>query len=153
MTSKNGRQQPFTGFANRPLPSTDGIADDYWKAAAEGRLVIQYCDACETHVFPPRVMCPRCLSSGTLSWTDATGEGVVHAFSVVHRPPFQEFNDGAPYVVAMIELSEGVRMMSNVVGCDPDKISVGMAVEVEFEQTTDGALPVFVPASKDRPKP
>jgi len=141
-----------TWLTHRPSPLKDGIADEYWAAAAAGRLVLQRCDRCDRHHFPPRVRCPRCWSASALSWADADGRGVVHAFSVVHRPPTPDFNDGRPYVVALVDLAEGVRMMSNVVGCDIDAVHIGMPVTVGFDEGPDGPLPVFVPASAPAPE-
>lgn len=133
-------------LTNRPQPVHDGIGDEYWRRAALGRLSIQFCGACEIHMFPPRAVCPSCLDPDHLQWIDAEGRGLVHAFSVVHRPPSPEFNDGEPYVVALIVLNEGVRMLSNVVGCDPDTVEIDMPVAVAFDQIPGGVIPVFVPA-------
>jgi hypothetical protein len=71
--------------------------------------------------------------------------GSVYAYSVVHRASAREFNDGRPYVVAIVELSEGVRMMSNIVECDPTSVYVGMLVEARFEDHDEYSLPVFIP--------
>lgn len=133
-------------LTNRPAPLRDGIADEYWRKSAIGKLVIQKCADCSSYIFPPRVMCPTCWSSGTLDWAEVSGDGVVHAFSIVNRPPFPEFNEGQPYVVALVELAEGVVMMSNVVGCEPSEVTIGMPVGIAFDELADGALPVFVPS-------
>lgn len=133
-------------ITNRPAPQKDGIATAYWEAAEEERLVLQRCDGCERYLFPPRVTCPHCWTSDALGWVESDGRGVVHAFSVVCRPPTPDLNQGRPYVVALIDLVEGVRMMSNVVDCDVADVRVGLHVVVDFDESPSGRLPVFRPA-------
>lgn len=133
-------------MSERPLPVPDQDTQPYWEAARRHELLIQRCLACGEHYFYPRPHCPHCLSNRT-EWVRASGRGTVYAFTVVHRPPSPAFADRVPYVVALIDLAEGPRLMSNVVGCAPDAVHCGMAVEVAFEDVTpDIALPVFRPA-------
>lgn len=126
-----------------PTPCADSLP--YWKAAAEGRLVLRSCRACGKSMFYPRAICPEC-GSADLDWRDASGEGVVYACAVVHRAPDQAFRARAPYVIALIDLKEGPRMMANVTDCAPQEVHIGMPVTVWFEPRGEViALPQFRP--------
>ncbi len=127
-------------------PAVTPHTEPFWTATRDRRLVIQWCPACEEPVWYPREICPRCLGHDH-EWRDASGEGTVDAVTVMHRPGFPQMADRVPYTVAMIELSEGVRMMSNVVGCEPYDVQPGMAVTLTWEALSDGRhLPLFEPA-------
>jgi uncharacterized OB-fold protein len=126
----------------RPLPVPDGDTRPFWDAAKQHRLVLQRCLDCEKAIFYPRAVCPHCMSD-RIVWFDATGRGTIYSFTVIHRAPAQ-FADGVPYVVALIDLAEGVRMMSNVVDCPPSDVRIGAEVEVVFDDVTpDISLPKF----------
>ncbi len=125
-----------------PLPYRVPEAMPYWEGAAQGILRLQVCTACATARFYPRHLCPSCGSSD-VQWRDASGRGQVFSFTVVHRGPTAAFKSRQPYVVAMIDLAEGPRMMSNVIGDDALQVSIGDAVSVEFEARADMSLPVF----------
>jgi hypothetical protein len=106
---------------------------------------VQRCNACGRFVFFPRALCPNCFSD-RLEWTPVSGRGVVHAFTIPHRHPSPAFQPDLPYVVAIVELEEGVRLMTNLVGVapDPTKIAVDMPVEVVYDDVTDEiTLPKF----------
>ena len=91
----------------------------------------------------PKLFCPDCLSE-KLSWIEASGKGKIYSFSVVYSYQPTEFADDVPYVIAVIDLDEGVRMMSNVVDCNPEEVQCDMDVEVVFDQVTDDfTLPKF----------
>jgi uncharacterized OB-fold protein len=127
---------------NRPLPVPDGDTKPYWDAAKEHRLVIQRCQDCQQAIFYPRSICPHCMSD-RLAWIEASGKGTIYSYTVVHRAPLA-FADSAPYVVALIDLAEGVRMMTNVVGAPPADVGIGAAVEVVFDDVTpEITLPKF----------
>lgn len=113
-------------------------ADAFFEAAKEGRLVIQRCTSCGEHQFYPRKLCTKC-GAPKVEWVDASGRGTVHTFTVIHRGIPGWVDDG-PYVAAVIDLEEGVRMTSNVVECSPEEVSIGMAVEATF--VDEGALVV-----------
>jgi uncharacterized protein len=105
-------------------------------------LVIQQCRGCSRHLFPPRSVCPHCLTDDP-EWVRARGTGTVHTFTVQHRNP-QGFEGQAPYTIAMVDLDEGVRMMTRIPG-DPDRLAVGDPVEVRWADVADGVtVPVFV---------
>jgi hypothetical protein len=130
----------------RPIPPTSELTAPYWDAARRGELVMQHCEVCEARPFPPRARCPRC-GADALAWAPMSGRGTVHSFTVVHRAPHPVFAGQLPLVVAIVELAEGPRLVTNVVGCDPAEVTVGMAVEVCFEPIDDSqiSLPVFSP--------
>jgi uncharacterized OB-fold protein len=112
----------------RPLPLPDGVSSEFWSAAAQGRLLIQHCPACGHRQFYPRGVCVVCGT--TPEWEEASGRGVVHTFTVIRQNYARPFRDMLPYVVAIIELEEGVRMMGNVLDCEPDDVRIGMPVQV-----------------------
>ncbi len=119
-----------------PLPRPYQDTETYWAAARDHRFVIQHCKSCGKHQFYPRGVCSHCLSSD-LEWHEASGKGTVYSFSVNHRAPHPGFADVIPFVLAIVELEEGPRMMTNIVECNPDSVKIGMAVEVTFEDVTE----------------
>ncbi len=123
----------------------DPDAAPYWEGVALGELRYQVCLDCGKAIFYPRTVCPNCLSE-KLEWRNSLGRGEVYAFTVVRRAPDANFAQRVPYVVALVALDEGFRMMTNVVGCSPDQVKVGMRVAVVFGQGVDGQpLPYFRP--------
>ena len=117
----------------------------FWEAAARGELLYQECPTCGHRQFYPRALCTACGADP--EWAEASGRGTVHTFTVVRQYGTPPFKDELPYVVAVIELDEGVRMIGNVTDCAVDAVRVGMAVEayaVEFELGL--ALPFWRPA-------
>jgi len=133
---------------HKPLPEVTDLTKPFWQAAKQGKLMIQRCRECGEHIFYPRNICTRCMSS-TLDWVQASGKGKVHTFTVIHYPPFPSFQNDVPYALAVIELDEGPRMMSNIVGCAPTDVHIGMNVEVIFDPVNDEiAIPRFRPTPK-----
>ena len=130
----------------KPLPRIDEESRGYWEALARHELYLQRCRDCGTLRFYPRALCPSCLSS-TVEWVRASGRGTVYTFTVTHQNQAPGFREELPYVLAIVELAEGVRMMTNIVGCAPDAVRVGMPVEVVFEDVTpEITLAKFRPA-------
>ena len=132
-----------------PLPRPYQDTAEYWSAARDHRFVIQRCKDCGEHQFYPRGVCSHCLSSD-LEWSEASGQGTVYSYSVNHRAPHPGFADNLPFVLAIVELEEGPRMMTNIVDCEqtPDTLVLDMPLEVTFErQNDDITLPLFKPAS------
>lgn len=127
-----------------PSPIVNADSEPYWDAARDDRLVLQKCSDCGTVRFFPRYLCTDC-GSEQVEWVDATGRGTVHSFTIVHRAAFPEFQERTPYVVALIDLADGPRMMTNILGDDALDIAIGDAVEVCFEpRGSDGAkVPQF----------
>jgi uncharacterized OB-fold protein len=132
--------------ATRQPPSYSELAAPYWEAAAQGRLVVQHCDDCDHAIFPPRPLCPACWSAN-VRWRDASGRARIESFSVVHRAPNETFAPEVPYVVALVLLDEGTRMMTNIVGVEPDAVAIDMRVRAVFTQYDGFVLPQFEPES------
>lgn len=118
----------------------------FWDATRERRFVLPWCTGCERAIWYPRLVCPYCLHE-TIEWRAVAGTGAVYAYSIQPVPgPGRDADDG-PYVVALVDLQERVRMMTNIVGCDPGEVRVGMAVALTWQPLSDGRhLPVFQPA-------
>jgi uncharacterized protein len=131
-----------------PLPLPSPESRPFWEAARRHELSLQRCRGCATWVFFPRAACPRCLSAD-LEWRRASGRGTLHTFTVVHRG-LKGFPIGPPYVIAIVELAEGPRMMTNLLGvpADPAALRIGMPVEVVFTDVTpEVTLPHFRPVA------
>jgi uncharacterized protein len=126
-------------------PRESSSSRPFWEATRQERLVLPFCPACDACFWYPRPFCPRCLAD-ELDWRAAAGTAVVHALTVMHQPgPGRDRADG-PYTVAIVELTEGVRMLTNLVGAAPGEISVGDAVTVTWHEVPDGRkLPMFTP--------
>jgi len=130
----------------KPVPIVNDWARPFWEATRRNTLSIQRCEDCSNHIFYPRIACPHC-GSANVEWVDASGKGKVYSYTVVESNSPSAFITDIPYVVAIIELAEGVRMLSNVVGCDPSTVRCDMPVEVVFEKLDDDfTLPKFKPA-------
>ena len=131
----------------KPLPQPTPISQPFWDAANERRLSIQRCVACERYVFYPRPLCPHC-GGAELVWTDVSGRGSLYSYTIARRPTMRAFLADVPYVIAIVELEEGPRMTTHIVDCEPEAVTIGMAVEATFEDVTDEvALVKFRPAS------
>lgn len=113
--------------------------------AADGRLRLQRCSTCGTYRFPPRRVCANC-GGWTATWEVASGRGLVWSFAIFHKSYLPEFDDLVPYNVAVIELAEGPRVISNVVGVDPADLRIDLPVEA-----TPGIAPDGRPVVKFRP--
>ena len=130
-----------------PYPIPEYGAKPYWDACNDGRLVMQRCSACARFRWHPAPLCPDC-GGREHTWDPLSGRGTVTTWTVVTHPVHPAASSRVPYVVCEVELEEqaGLRMLSNVVDCDPDTVSIGMAVEVAFEAHPTGQmLPVFRP--------
>lgn len=131
-----------------PVPGPDDAP--YWEALERGVLVLQRCAACGTARHPPRPRCGRC-ASGEHRWEAASGRGTVHSFTVVRYPANHELADAVPYVVALVELDEGPRLISNVVEMEPDRVAIDQRVRVRFDEVAPGTvLPRFVSEGTDQ---
>jgi uncharacterized OB-fold protein len=122
-----------------PLPVANADSLPYWDAARERRLLIRKCNACGALHFMPRHLCPACWSD-QLEWVEAKGTGSVHSFTIIRRAPMAAFAPRAPYVLALIDLDEGPRMMANVLGEDALSVRIGDRVKVTFEERGEGAM-------------
>ena len=130
----------------RPGPPPDPELGPYHAAAAEGRLIVQRCDACGHAQLYPRLHCTRCRSS--VHWEDASGLATLYSFTVIRQHFVRPFRDLVPYVVALVDLDEGPRLMTNLVDVELDEVRVGMRVEARFEPVgEDAGLVLFAPVS------
>jgi uncharacterized OB-fold protein len=131
----------------RLLPEATPETREYWEGLKRGELRIQRCRDCGKAYFFPRPFCPQC-SSKDVEWFTASGRGRLYSYIIVHRGA-RGFEDWTPYVIAVVQLDEGPRMMTNIVGVEPtpENLPVDMPVEVTFErQSDDITLPLFRPA-------
>lgn len=125
----------------RPSPETS----PFWEAASRGELSIQRCRPCARHYFYPRPSCPYCGSTD-VEWVTVSGRASLHSYLITHIPA-PGFEQDAPYAIAVVELAEGPRLMSNIVGIEntPEALNLDMELEVDFEKVGDVSLPVFRP--------
>ncbi|MBW1790129.1 MAG: Zn-ribbon domain-containing OB-fold protein [Deltaproteobacteria bacterium] len=129
----------------KPVPVVNPWAKPFWEAARDEKLIIQKCKDCETYIFYPRIACPHCFSDG-VEWVETSGRGTVYSYSVVTNNAPSAFIKDMPYVIAVVRLDEGVQMLTNIIGCDPDEVQFDMPVEVVFEKLNDEfTLPKFKP--------
>ena len=132
----------------KPLPHIHTETSDYWEGARRHELLVRRCGSCGQRHFYPRDFCPSCFSLD-VGWTKASGRGTIYSFTICHRPA-PGFEKDVPYNLALIELDEGVRMMSSIVDCPMEEIRIGMAVEVVFDDVTSQVtLPRFRPAQRE----
>ena len=125
------------------LPPETEVSRPFWEGCKAGELRMQHCSSCDRFQFYPRIVCSDC-GGKELEWLPVSGLGVIASFTVVRRGISLAYD--APYVVVLIDLAEGVRMMSSLVGAEAESVSVGAAVQVEFEDWGQGyRLPVFRP--------
>ena len=130
-----------------PTPLTPE-ARPYWDGLKHGKLMVPRCNACGKPFFYPRIACPRCHGRD-IGWMEASGRGRLHSFAIAHQSINRAMKVPLPYVLAMVELEEGPRMLTNLVNVapDPKALRCDMPVEVVFEKLTDQiSLPMFQPA-------
>jgi uncharacterized OB-fold protein len=129
----------------KPLPVVTPEMAPFWEAARRHQLVVQRCAGCGRARFPARDQCSACLSRAS-EWTAVSGRGTVFSYAVMHQVYHPGFADDVPYAVVVVELEEGVRLISNLVGCPVDAIRIDMPVEAVFDDVTpDVTLPKFRP--------
>ena len=131
--------------SKRPLPQATPETKHFWEGTQDGEIRLKRCDDCAKVYFPPRPFCPACASR-KVSVFKASGKATLHSY-VIHHRPAPGFTP--PYAIAVVELAEGPRMMTNIVGCPqtPEALPLDMALEPHFEKMTDEiTLPLFQPA-------
>jgi len=129
----------------KPLPHIDEVNRPYWEAARRHELVLQRCEECGQYRYPAGLNCPACLSD-RLKWVKVSGRGTVYTWTVIHQLYHPAFAGDVPYAVVAVELEEGPRMNTSLVGCKTEDIRVGMPVEVVFDDVTEKmTLPRFRP--------
>jgi uncharacterized protein len=124
-----------TSTYRKPLPAIDETSRPFWEGARREQVLVQRCAACGHLRFPPAPICPRCRGEDA-EWVELTGRGTVWSFTVFHKQYFPGFEDEMPYNVAIVELAEGVRMFTNLVGVEHEDIELGMPVRAVFEPVT-----------------
>ena len=130
----------------KPLPRPAPESVPFWQAAKSHRLETPHCRACGHYWFPPSRSCPQCLSAD-VEFKEVSGRGKVFSFVIYDRVYHPAFATEVPYVVALVELDEGPRMISNIVGIEPDKVRCEMPVTVVFDDVAeDVSVPKFRPA-------
>jgi uncharacterized OB-fold protein len=129
----------------KPVPRPAPESKPYWEAAKQHRLELPRCNACGKFWFPPSASCPHCLAAD-FAFEPVSGRGKVFSFVTFHRVYHPAFEQEVPYVVALVELEEGPRLLTNIVGVSPDKVSCEMPVKVIFDDVAEGvAVPKFMP--------
>lgn len=132
----------------KPIPEPDGVTRPFWESLKAHQMRIQRCNDTGKFFFYPRGMSPFTLSEN-VSWEPVSGRGVIHTFTIIHQNRAPGFVDELPYVVAMVELDEGARLMTNIIDVapDPEQVKIGMPVEIVYEDVTEEiTLPKFRPA-------
>jgi uncharacterized OB-fold protein len=134
----------------KPDPLVNNWARPFWDGTRDKKLLIQKCLDCEKSIFYPRMACPHCFSDN-LEWVEASGKGNIYSFTVVENNAASPFVPDMPFVIAVVILEEGVRMLTNIVDCDVDALHCDQAVEVAFRKKNDAfTMPMFKPASDSR---
>ncbi|MCA2223424.1 Zn-ribbon domain-containing OB-fold protein [Nonomuraea aurantiaca] len=140
----------------KPVPKPTPETQPFWDGTAAGELRIQRCRACARHYFYPRPGCPHC-GSADVEWVRASGRATLYSYVINHRPA-PGFEDDGPYAIAVVELAEGVRMMTNIVGVEvvPENLPLDLSLRVVFERRGDVHVPLFEPTEaagpRDRPE-
>ena len=130
----------------KPIPEADELWQPFFDGARNGTLMVQRCQACEAHLAPGTARCTECWSE-SLVWVQASGQGTLFSYSIVHHIGHPGFRDEVPYVIAVVELEEGPRLNTNILRGDDTELKVGIPVEVVFEALSEEiSIPKFRPA-------
>jgi uncharacterized protein len=129
----------------RPLPVVTEESRPFWEGCKRGVFLLQQCGGCHLYQFYPRLYCMHC-GADTLRWEQASGRGVIYSYTVIHQNKSPEFVNDTPYNVAIVQLDEGPRLMSNIVGAAPGALRVNLPVTVVFDPVSDAiSVPRFRP--------
>ena len=133
----------ITAAPPRPAPPKTELSQGFWDAINRGELVAQRCDSCGLFRHYPQPLCPECMSDQH-GWETLSGRGAIYSYTVAHRAFHPAWRDHVPYVIATIELEEGVRMVCDLLETDPETIAIGQRVEARFaELPGQGRMPRF----------
>jgi len=128
------------------LPLVENENEPFFQALEDGRLLVGRCGSCERHHYYPRPHCPHCWSDD-VEWVPACGQATLYTWSVIHTNDLPPWPSRVPYVAGVVELAEGPRMMTHIVGAEGDELSIGMPLEVEFvDLDEDLTIAAFRPA-------
>jgi len=131
------------GAKPRPAPTPDAESAQFWMGTLDRKLLVQECSTCGHHQLYGRSLCTSCHAA-TLRWIEASGRGTIYSRTIIRQNPTRPFKHLIPFVVALIDLDEGPRVMSNVVGTPADEVQIGDRVRVTFQPVSDdAALPLF----------
>ena len=131
----------------KPLPLINEETKPFWEYCRKHELRMQRCKQCGYIRFPVSVICPKCHSMEA-EWAKLSGKGTVYSFTIYRVPYHPAFKDAIPYVVAIIQLDEGPRMESNIIGCKVEEVRIDMPVMVAFDDiTSEVTLPKFRPSN------
>lgn len=134
-----------TSNYNKPVPIPDEASKPFFDGAREHLLLLQQCSACRAVMWPVKSRCDNCLSPD-VTWVPASGRGTLYSFALVHQVYHPGFASEAPYNVAQVDLEEGLRILTNIVGCSNADLHIGMSLQVTFEEISDEVtLPKFKP--------
>lgn len=140
MTERQGQK------VSKPVPQPDEALGPFFEGAKRGELMVQRCTQCRAHLAPGSPLCTECLSE-SLEWVKASGRGTLFTFGIMHQRYHPGFFGETPYNVAVVELDEGPRLNTNIIGAPNSALKVGMRVVVTFEKLTDEvSVPKFKPA-------
>jgi len=128
---------------DKPLPELEGLTKEFYNWCRRGDLRFQRCSRCDMWRHVPREMCAGC-GSNEWKWERSQGKGTVFTWTVAERPMHAAFADDVPYAPVVVELDEGVRIVTEIVDCPPSELEIGMRVEVAFAKVSDEVtLPKF----------
>lgn len=116
----------------------------YQKYLSQGELRLQFCQSCQRYIFYPRSFCPYCWEEN-LEWKPSSGRGTIYSYTIVNVSALPDFGTQTPYIYAIIELEEGVRISANIIDCKPDKLKVGMPVKLCIQERTGQKVAAFKP--------
>lgn len=129
----------------KPVPTPDEASRPFFEGAREHRLMIQKCSSCGAVMWPVKTRCDNCLQA-TVTWVQASGKATLYSFTLMHQLLHPGFASEIPYNIAQVDLAEGLRILTNVVGCRNDELVIGMPLEVTFEDlSSEVTLPKFRP--------
>lgn len=132
---------------DKPCPIPDTISSRFWEACNEGILLYQECTECQTVQPFPRSLCVQCNAErASLTWRESARIGTLTTFSMVHRGPTEAFKKDQPYLLALVELNEGFRLMVNLLDCEESDLEIGMAMTIVFEKR--GATGQYIPQAQ-----
>src|SRR5262245_20647902 len=130
----------------KPLPRPSEITRPFWEAARKGKIIVQRCEVCGRAQHPPRPTCSNCWSDN-IKWIECSGDGEVYTYTVCHWATMPSFKNETPYIVAIVELPEGIRLNGGVIKCSLEQIRIGLKVKASFSTVTDDVTLVnFEPA-------
>jgi uncharacterized OB-fold protein len=121
---------------HKPLPTPTVESKPFWDGCKQHQLLLPRCKSCGHYWFPASATCPKCLST-EWQWVKSSGKGKIYSFGVYHRLYHKGFESDLPYALVVVQLDEGPRLVSNVLGCAPDKLKCDMPVQVVFDDVTE----------------